>query len=111
MVKHIHVPIPNQRAESASLHVVEEGAVRTALTTVTYARAFHHKTTFGPAGAPRGVNVVACLSYSAMANMIRETWGESGGRPPFDDVIVQEDHRQPIGINTLHITIGQAPDP
>jgi len=32
MVKHIHVPIPNQRAESASLHVVEEGAVRTALT-------------------------------------------------------------------------------
>ena len=33
MVKHIHVPIPNQRSESASSHVVEEGAVRTALTT------------------------------------------------------------------------------
>ena len=32
MVKHIHVPIPNQRSESATLHVVEEGAVRTALT-------------------------------------------------------------------------------
>jgi hypothetical protein len=32
MVKHIHVPIPNQRSESASSHVVEEGAVRTALT-------------------------------------------------------------------------------
>jgi hypothetical protein len=26
------VPIPNQRSESASSHVVEEGAVRTALT-------------------------------------------------------------------------------
>jgi transposase len=34
MVKHIHVPIPNQRSESASSHVVEEGAVRTALTFV-----------------------------------------------------------------------------
>ena len=34
MVKHIHVPIPNQRSESASSHVVEEGAVRTALTSV-----------------------------------------------------------------------------
>ena len=32
MVKHIHVPIPNQRSESASSHLVEEGAVRTALT-------------------------------------------------------------------------------
>jgi hypothetical protein len=32
MVKHIHVPIPNQRSKSASSHVVEEGAVRTALT-------------------------------------------------------------------------------
>jgi DNA invertase Pin-like site-specific DNA recombinase len=32
MVKHIHVPIPNQRSESATSHVVEEGAVRTALT-------------------------------------------------------------------------------
>src|SRR5271170_3067102 len=32
IVKHIHVPIPNQRSESASSHVVEEGAVRTALT-------------------------------------------------------------------------------
>jgi hypothetical protein len=36
------------------------------LLTVTYARAFHHKMTFGPAGAPRGVNAVACLNYSAM---------------------------------------------
>ena len=35
MVKHIHVPIPNQRSESASSHVVEEGAVRTALTVQT----------------------------------------------------------------------------
>ena len=35
MVKHIHVPIPNQRSESASSHVVEEGAVRTALTVVS----------------------------------------------------------------------------
>lgn len=32
MVKHIHVPIPNQRSESATSHVIEEGAVRTALT-------------------------------------------------------------------------------
>ena len=32
MVKHIHVPIPNQRSKSATSHVVEEGAVRTALT-------------------------------------------------------------------------------
>jgi hypothetical protein len=34
MVKHIHVPIPNQRSESASSHVVEEGAVRTALSLI-----------------------------------------------------------------------------
>jgi hypothetical protein len=80
------------------------------LLTITYARAFHHKMTFGPVGAPRGVTAVACLNYSAMANMIRETWGGSGGLPPFDDVIVREDDRQPIGINTLHITIWQAPD-
>ena len=33
MVKHIHVPIPNQRSESATSHVIKEGAVRTALTT------------------------------------------------------------------------------
>ena len=32
MVKHIHVPIPNQRSESATSHVIKEGAVRTALT-------------------------------------------------------------------------------
>ena len=32
MVKHIHVPIPNQRSESATSRVIEEGAVRTALT-------------------------------------------------------------------------------
>ena len=32
MVKHIHVPIPNQRSEFATSHVIEEGAVRTALT-------------------------------------------------------------------------------
>ena len=32
MVKHMHVPIPNQRSESATSHVIEEGAVRTALT-------------------------------------------------------------------------------
>jgi transposase len=32
MVKHIHVPIQNQRSESASSHGVEEDAVRTALT-------------------------------------------------------------------------------
>ena len=32
MVKHIHVPIPNQRSASATSHVIEEGAVRTALT-------------------------------------------------------------------------------
>ena len=32
MVKHIHLPIPNQRSESATSHVIEEGAVRTALT-------------------------------------------------------------------------------
>ena len=32
MVKHIHVPIPNQRSESATSHVIEKGAVRTALT-------------------------------------------------------------------------------
>ena len=32
MVKHIHVPIPNQRSESATSHVIEEGAVGTALT-------------------------------------------------------------------------------
>lgn len=34
MVKHIHVPIPNQRSESATSHVIKEGAVRTALTLV-----------------------------------------------------------------------------
>jgi hypothetical protein len=80
------------------------------LLTVTYAPAFHHKMTFGPAGAPRGVTAVACLNYVAMANMTRKTWGGSGGLPPFDDVIVREDDRQPVGINTLHITIGQVPD-
>ena len=32
MVKHIHVPIPNQRSEFATSHVIKEGAVRTALT-------------------------------------------------------------------------------
>ena len=41
MVKHIHVPIPNQRSESATSHVIEEGAVRTALTLfLTIAAAF-----------------------------------------------------------------------
>jgi hypothetical protein len=78
------------------------------LLTVTYKRAFHHKTTLGPAQAPRGVNAIACLNSSTMANMVRETWGGFGGGPPFDDVIVREDDRQPLGINTLHITIGQA---
>ncbi len=34
MVKHIHLPIPNQRSESATSHVVVEGAVRTTLTRV-----------------------------------------------------------------------------
>src|SRR6202034_2996031 len=32
MVKHIHVPIPNQRSESASSHVVEDGSVRSSIT-------------------------------------------------------------------------------
>ena len=32
MVKHIHVPIQNQRSESPTSRVIEEGAVRTALT-------------------------------------------------------------------------------
>ena len=39
MVKHIHVPIPNQRSESATSHVIEEGAVRTALTVNRLGRA------------------------------------------------------------------------
>ena len=42
MVKHIHVPIPNQKSEFASSHVVEEGAVRTALTSQRHV-AEHHR--------------------------------------------------------------------
>ena len=47
MVKHIHVPIPNQRSESASSHVVEEGAVRTAL---TFYRVAFRKKIYGSIG-------------------------------------------------------------
>ena len=36
MVKHIHLPIPNQRSEFATSHVIEEGAVRTALTVIFF---------------------------------------------------------------------------
>ena len=52
MVKHIHVPIPNQRSESATSHVIKEGAVRTALTENPYYQLFcgeeffRHKLTF-----------------------------------------------------------------
>jgi hypothetical protein len=75
------------------------------LLTVTYARAFHHKPTLGSARASRGVSAIACLSFLTMADLSREVWGQSGGRPPFRGVEIREDSGEPTGISLVHVEI------
>ena len=75
------------------------------LLAITYARAFHHKSTLGPASAQRGVSAVACLSFRTMADLTREVWGGSRGRPPFDDVKIIEDDGEPSGISIVHLEV------
>jgi len=72
---------------------------------VTYGRAFHHKPTLGPTGAPRGVHAVACLSFRPGAGLMSAIWGGSMKGPPYD-FETREDDGQPSGISVVHICIG-----
>jgi hypothetical protein len=74
------------------------------LLAVTYGRAFHHKPTLGPTGAPRGVHAIACLSFKATPGPINALWSGSVQGPPYR-FETREDGGQPSGISVVHIGV------
>lgn len=72
---------------------------------VTYERVFTHRATLGGVRSRRGVSAVACLSFKTAAELARGIWGQSGGRPPFDDIPVLEFDDPPAGISLVHVEL------